>query len=261
MPEANTDEEDSTADGSSVSEPDASAMDVTDSGAPRADAARMQDATIASMPDAAVCARSDVSSNEVLIIGDSFFATTHQITAYLEALAREAGALSMGEGYRDNSRLLDNTLALMGEGIADQYTTAAEESPVTVVIMNGGGADALLGTCEDASSDCPTLTNAADAAEILLAQMSADGVGQVVYAFYPDPIDESVREKVDALRPLVQEVCSNSPTPCHFLDLRPVFEGRYDDYVIADGRNPTDEGSEAAAGAIWELMRQQCIAQ
>ena len=65
------------------------------------------------------CASRTVSANQVLIIGDSFFATTHQITAYLENLARDAGAVSVGERYRDRSSLLSNALALSGNGIED----------------------------------------------------------------------------------------------------------------------------------------------
>jgi hypothetical protein len=202
-----------------------------------------------------------VSANQVLLIGDSFLATSHQITAYLEDFARDAGALSTGERYRDNSRLTANALAYGGNGLADQYADGVAEAEVKVVIMNGGGADAFLGSCEAADASCPLLSAAAAAAETLFSTMAEDGVLHVVYAFYPDPIDAGVRAKMDALRPLIQSVCETSPVPCHWRDLRPIFAGKYDEYVIADGMNPTAAGSQASAAAIWATMETHCVAQ
>lgn len=208
------------------------------------------------------CMGERVAGNEVVILGDSFFAVSHEITAYIEALAREAGALGEGERYRDNSRLLGNALALAGNGIAEQYSAAIAEGDVKVVIMNGGGADVLLGSCEPVSSECPLLVDAAEAGRDLFARMAEDGVEHVVYAFYPDPVDDPpLREKMDALRPLMQAVCAESPVPCHWIDLRPVFEGHYDEYVRPDRKNPTSAGARATAQAIWETMYSRCIAQ
>src|SRR6187431_804899 len=132
------------------------------------------------------CVHGDVSGNDLLVIGDSFFASSHQITAYLEALARGANALAESERYRDNSRL--NANALVPGGIADEYASATAEAKVKVVIMNGGGADLLIAPCASPDANCPALAAAAAAAEDLLAQMATDGVGQVVYVFYPDPV-------------------------------------------------------------------------
>src|SRR6478736_872377 len=207
------------------------------------------------------CDRGTVSANQVLVIGDSFFATTHQITAYLENLARDAGAVSVGERYRDRSSLLANALALSGNGIEDQFTSGFSEAEVKVVIMNGGGADALLGSCDSANASCAVVTAAAAAAQTLFSKMATDNVEHVVYAFYPDAGDANVKARVDALRPLIQSACENAPLPCHWLDLRPVFDGHYAEYVQADQLNPTDSGARATAGAIWATMQQYCIAQ
>jgi hypothetical protein len=197
----------------------------------------------------------------VLLIGDSFFASSHQIAAYLEELARSAGAISAGERYRDNSRLTMNALALAGNGIKAQYDEAVSEAEAKVVVMNGGGADVLVGSCQSVNAECPLLVNAAAAATSLLGKMAEDGVQHVVYVFYPDPGDEDVRAKMDALRPLVQSACASSPVPCEWLDLRDTFAGQYGDYVQPDGLNPTDAGSRASAGAIWATMHAACIAQ
>ena len=207
------------------------------------------------------CTSSEVNANQVVILGDSFFGATHQITAYLEDLARGAGALDVGERYRDYSALLNNALALGGNGIAAQYAAAAAEARVEVVIMNGGGTDVLAGACATPSSDCPVIVEASLAAEALLAQMAADGVAHVVYAFYPDPVDPNLRAKVDALRPQIEAVCQASPVACHFVDLRSTFADFYTEYIQPDGINPTAAGSQAAAGAIWETMQTNCIAQ
>ena len=207
------------------------------------------------------CEHGTVPGNQVLIIGDSFFATTHQITAYLEGLARDAGAVAVGERYRDRSSLFANALALAGNGIADQYESGVSEAEVKVVVMNGGGADALLGSCDSANASCAVLTAAAAAAQALFAQMATDNVEQVVYAFYPDPGNADVKARVDALRPLIQSACENAPLPCHWLDLGTVFAGHYAEYVQMDQLNPTDAGAKASAEAIWATMEQYCIAQ
>lgn len=207
------------------------------------------------------CDSGTVSANQVLVIGDSFFATTHQITAYLESLARDAGAVSVGERYRDRSNLLSNALALNGNGIEDQFTGGVSEAEVKVVIMNGGGADALLGSCDTANASCVVVAAAAVAAEALFSKMATDNVEQVVYAFYPDPGDANVKARMDALRPLIQSACENAPLPCRWLDLRPVFAGHYSEYVQADQLNPTDAGARASAEAIWATMQLYCIAQ
>jgi hypothetical protein len=207
------------------------------------------------------CTTRTTSANEVLIVGDSFLATSHQITAYLEALARNAGAIQTGERYRDASRLTSNALALSNKGILDQYQSAASETEVKVVVMNGGGADVLLGSCETIDASCPLLSAAAAALDEVLRAMFENGVAGVVFASYPDPVPMEVRAKMDVLRPLLEASCAASPVPCHFVDLREVFADHYADYILADGMNPTALGAEASAQAIWALMQDNCLAQ
>jgi hypothetical protein len=208
------------------------------------------------------CPRGDTAASQVVVLGDSFFATgMHQITASLEALALNAGVLGADDHYRDNSNVTENSLANPGAGIASQYALAVADAPVKVVIMNGGGADALIGSCDVATPDCPLLVDAAAAARLLFGQMAGDGVEQIVYAYYPDPIEPTLQDKIDALRPLIRDACAESPVPCAFLDLRPAFDSHYDDYVLPDGMNPNAQGAAATAAAIWTLMQLNCIAQ
>jgi hypothetical protein len=209
-----------------------------------------------------VCEPSGVAGNEVVILGDTFFATTHEVTAYLETEAREAGVLSAGERYRDYSNMTSNSLGVPGDGILGQYQAARDEAPVEVVILNGGGADVLIGTCDDpVDSECPLLVDAAGALDAVFQEMSADGVSAILFVGYPDPQVPEVREEMDALRPLLEAACQASAAPCSFLDLRESFSGKEGEYIAEDGLNPTSLGSAVAASAIWQLMVDGCIAQ
>jgi hypothetical protein len=196
----------------------------------------------------------------VLVIGDSFFAISHQITAYIEEYARDAGALGAGDRYRDNSATIDNALAMGGNGIAAQYTRGVEEAEVRVVIMDGGGPDVLLSTCPAPVEECPALLDAAEAARTLLDQMAADGVAHVVYAFYPDPVDPAMLERMDALRTMIEPACAGSAVPCHWVDLRESLVGGVE-HLSAEGLIPTAVGSEVSATAIWGTMQRECVAQ
>jgi len=203
----------------------------------------------------AACPLGEVSGNEVTILGDLFIARTHQVTAYLETLARDAGALPAGERYRDYSSTTSNGFITGDAFIADQYATAQTEGTVRVVVMDGGGADLLLGTCETPpTADCQLMVDVVAAADALLDQMFQDGVEDVVYFFYPDVADETLLAKMDVLRPLLEGVCESSAVPCHWLDLRPTFSDHYAEYLLVEDTLPT-------ADAIWSTMQQDCIAQ
>lgn len=206
-----------------------------------------------------LCAGGRVSLERRVVLGDSFFATTVPF----------ADALEGRERYDDRARLALNALALGGRGIEDQYAGARAERPVDLIVMTGGGADVLLGSCptsdpppEDGSpavdASCPIIAEAVAAARDLLTRFGQEGVTRVLYVFYPDPLVPAVRERVDVLRPLVEEVCAASAL-CHFIDLRPVFEGRYDVYIQEDGLNPTEVGSRAVAEAVGEALDELCI--
>ena len=199
-----------------------------------------------------------VSANEVVVLGDAFFASTHEVTAFLEDQARGAGLLEPGERYRDESTVLQNALALSGRGLSAQYARATAEGDVQVVLMNGGGADVLLGSCETVDAECPVITEAVLAAEELLAQMAEDGVARLLYVFYPDPGDPELQAKLDVLRPALQSLCEAGPTVCDWLDLRPRFSGMEDDYLQAAGLTLTSEGARVAAEEMWGAMQGWC---
>jgi hypothetical protein len=208
------------------------------------------------------CETGATPGSEVVVLGDSFLASG-EITLSLEELAREAGALSAAENYRDHSTPITGHFALEPPGLSTQYATAQEEGAITVVIMDGGGADVLMGECpEPIASDCPILEDALSGADALFQTMADDGVEHVVFFSYPDYVgNERVKATIDVLRPLLEQRCESAPLPCHFLDLRPTFAGNYDAYILPDGQNPTSEGARATAEAIWSLMQQRCVAQ
>jgi len=206
------------------------------------------------------CEHGQVAGNQVVVLGDTFIAATHEITAEVEQLARDAGALPAGQRYRDESTMTTNTLALTGHGILSQYQRAVEDAAVEVVIMDGGGSDMLLGRCDGVNADCPVIADAVVAIEDLFAQMATDGVGNVLYVFYPDADDGELRARMDALRSLASEACESAPLPCLFLDLRPVFADHVE-YLSSGGLNPSTAGARATAKVIWDAMQRACIAQ
>lgn len=207
------------------------------------------------------CPSSEVGGDEVVVLGDVFVAQTGEVSAELEALAREAGALSSNENYRDYSSTTINSLTVANALLLDRFDEAAAESPVKVVVMDGGGSDLLLKSCSAAPApDCQLMLDIVSGAEQLLDQMAGDGVEDVVWFYYPDPMDSELLAELDVLQPLLEDVCATSPVPCHFVDLQETFAGHYDDYMETDFV-PTTAGAEAAATAIWSAMEEACIAQ
>jgi hypothetical protein len=209
------------------------------------------------------CKRGRPAGSEVILLGDSFIATSHEFTQDLEAQARASGALATNESYRDYSTVTQCNLAAQPPGISAQYAKAQQEGAVRVVIMDGGGADVLMGSCPDPiGPDCQLVQDAVAGAEALFQSMAADGVEHVVFFFYPDYVgDARIKATVDVLRPLVEERCASAPLPCDWFDLRPTYVGHYDEYVLPQGRNPTTAGALASAQAIWSFMQQRCIGQ
>jgi hypothetical protein len=197
-----------------------------------------------------------VSAAQVLVIGDNLLAGTNSVGAELDALAQSAGVLQADQHFADDSSASNDALAYMGQGILAQYTAGNPNGDVRLVVMTGGGVDAVFGTCEQTNDQCPVLASAAAAAQALLQQMANDGVEQVVYLFYPDPDDTGQKARLDVLRSMIEPICEQSAVPCYLLDLRPVFAGHYSEYVVPAGL--TVQGATAIANATWDSMG-QCL--
>jgi len=200
-----------------------------------------------------------ISGNQVIVIGESFIAMSHEITRNLENLARNAGILPSNESFIDNSVSGTRLSGGISPTIPQQYANGNTQKQVRWVIMDGGGNDCLQGSCSNPpTSSCQDLQNAANAANNLLQQMGNDGVVKVLYFFYPEPVGSSysdLKAKLDVLRPMIQNIVNSTSNPqCYWLDLRPVWNG-HPEYT-SDGIHPTSAGSEATANAIWDLIQQ-----
>jgi lysophospholipase L1-like esterase len=212
----------------------------------------------------AACEKGVTKGQDVLLIGDSFIALSRDISKDLNTLARNAGALAASDSYRDNSVSGTQLSGGISPQIPVQYTNGQKQAPAKVVIMDGGGNDMLNNTCSDPpTSSCQGIQNAVKAVQDLFTQMGTDGVESVVYFFYPEnQTNATQRAKIDVLRSLLQDVCYSSVSPkCYGVDLRPVFEGHFSEYVLSDGIHPTAAGSQASSDAIWKVMQDNCVAQ
>jgi lysophospholipase L1-like esterase len=199
-----------------------------------------------------------INGSEVLVIGESFIAMSHEITRDLEQLAKNAGILPSNQSFRDNAVSGTRLSGGISPTIPQQYSNGIQQGPIKWVIMDGGGNDCLQGSCSNPpNSSCTDLQNATNAARNLLQQMANDGVIKVLYFFYPEPLGSSfgdLKARLDVLRPMIQNVVNSTSNPnCYWLDLRPVWNG-HPEYT-SDGIHPTSAGSQATADAIWQVIQ------
>lgn len=205
------------------------------------------------------CEPGVVQASEVVFIGESFIALSGAIPRFTSELAREAGTIGASESYR--SYAVSGTQLTTG-AIPEQFTRAVSEGPVKVVLMDGGGNDLLIGSrCRGGvDASCREIVTTV---QTLFAQMKMDGVEDVVYFFYPDPmgIGAGIKDAMDILRPEMRKACEEATdVRCVWVDQRESWEGNYATYT-SDGIHPTDAGSRASAQQIWDAMVASCIAQ
>jgi lysophospholipase L1-like esterase len=211
------------------------------------------------LPACDTCERGQVKADEVVFIGESFIAQTGAIPRMLSQLARDAGTIGMNESYRSSA--VSGTQLTTGENPM-QYATAKSASPIKVVLMDGGGNDLLFGDrCKSGFDDsCKEIVTVVDT---LFKQMNTDGVQDVVYFFYPDPmgIGANIKDAMDILRPEMKKLCDGTTeVRCVWVDQRESWSGNYGSYT-SDGIHPTDAGAMASAKQIWGAMVANCIAQ
>jgi hypothetical protein len=205
------------------------------------------------------CEPQRIAPSELVVLGDSLIQLSG-FTSFLEQNAAAAGMLGPGAHYRAYASATTSFLANGSFSIHTQYETSRSEGPARVVVLDGGATDMLQYPCsDDLTADCPAVLAAVDGAELLLRRMADDGVEHVVYFFYANPRDlAALQAGLDVLRPLIQNACGRSAVACHFVDLRPAFEG-HDDYLGPDGIVFSESGAQAAALAVWERMQARCI--
>jgi hypothetical protein len=221
------------------------------------------------------------SPNQVVLIGDSYVNwISHTFPA---DLAREAGVT-----YRIYA-VGGTAMASGGLGlIPPQFDQAIAADPnIIAVVMDGGGNDILVpdtaqfpqgGECKQSATspmipDCQAIVQKAVDKALELMNTAADkGVRDVVYFYYPHVPDGTLvggahpTVILDYALPLVKATCDGARVrtggrlTCHFLDLIPVFDGHPDYFAFTD-IHPTPTGSAAMAKAVWDLMKNACIAQ
>lgn len=199
------------------------------------------------------------AASEVLVLGDSLIELS-SFADQLEQRAIATGALTQGEHFRVHASYLMSFLAEGVLSISAQYSTARQEGTARIVVMDGGETDVLNDVCPSpVTEQCDAIQAAAKGAQQLLKQMAADGVQHVAYFFYPDPNgNDTVKERLDVLRPVIENVCGQVPIACHWIDLRPVFAG-HSDYLAADGLVFSDTGAAACAESVWQRLQQRCV--
>lgn len=215
-------------------------------------------ATVEPVP--ASCMPSNIAPADVLVLGDVLIELSI-FTEQLEQAAVAAGSLAGGQHYREVAAGASSRLATGPSSLDVQYSGALAAGAPRVIVMNGGATDVLNDDCAGMlTPECPAARAALQGAEQLFTRFAQDGVEQVVYFFYGDPVDNpSLEAGLNLLRPLLQNVCGHSPVPCHWLDLRPAF-AEHPEYVGVDGLVFTDAGATAAAAATFELMQARCVA-
>jgi hypothetical protein len=200
-------------------------------------------------PDGGACPHGQVQASEVLWIGDSWITMTGTQHTGVRDLARAAGAIGPNDDYVVVA-IGGTTMAM----IADQYNTReAGATKVKVLIMDGGGWDTILAGGSDAS-----VASAGEAFRQHLAKVASDGtVKHIIYFLYPELV---TIPGVAALRPVMQQACTASTVPCHFLDLQPLWVG-HPEYTDGTNIQASEAGSQVIAREIWAIMQLNCIAQ
>jgi hypothetical protein len=175
-------------------------------------------------------------------------------------LAQKAGTIGPSESYRTFA--VSGTQLTTGE-IPDQYARAKMAGPVKVVLMDGAGNDLLFGSDRCKAGFDASCKEVTDVVTKLFMQFKSDGVQDVVYFFYPDPmgIGAQIKDAMDILRPEMKKLCDvATDVRCIWVDQRESWMGHYAEFT-SDGIHPTTAGAQASAQQIWAAMVASCVAQ
>jgi hypothetical protein len=222
--------------------------------------------------------------SQVVLLGDSYINwVSHTFPADLNREAGQTFRMYAVGGYS------------MGSGgigfIPPELDQAVAADPdITTVVMTGGGNDVLVadtaqfprgGDCK-MSEMSPTIPDCQKIVAKALAaadKMMNDGIAKlgneitdVVYFFYPNVPEGTLvggthpNAILEYAAPMVEAFCdgayqrSGGKVACHFVDLRPVFKG-HPEYFAPTDIHPNGMGSAAMAKAVWQTMKDNCLAQ
>lgn len=213
--------------------------------------------------------------SQVILIGDSYsnFGLAHEsVASLMTKLAVKNGALMTGDRYVDYAAAgttLQNTIT----GIPSQWQSAKRNTPIHLVIMDGGGNDVLIDNQQclaDGSQNnagCQAVVERSMKVGMdLWTDMKATGVKDVIWFWYPHipgslagtghDINDYALEKIEA----AAAAFSDDSFHVYIIDTIPIFEG-HDNYFFGDGVHATTPGTQAICDAIWALMKENCIGQ
>ena len=232
-------------------------------------------------PDSGYKPKCITKGAELALVGDSWINWTEQLAPRLAQRAIKDGALPQGDSYNDQA-VGGTSLGSGGIGlIGDQWPTVksvAQRAGVTTkfVVMDGGGNDVLLGApqClgDGSASDAgckKVVSDATMAGQMLQQKIKMDGVGQVLYFFYPH-VPAGGWEILDYSLPMAKATCesmNDATYQCYFVDTRDTFQGPGNNgetmagLIGADGIHPSAKGDDLLADLVWKTMKDHCMAQ
>jgi lysophospholipase L1-like esterase len=230
--------------------------------------------------------------SEIVLIGDSYItgfsgspALQPAITTIIPTAAMWRNYAIAGMSMAQGGIPLGNPAGVMY--IPDQWPEAiAADKDIKLVIMDGGGNDALLPPAGSPAANCKNEANAGtDAncqmlvsttlttADKLVQNIASAGVTDIIYFFYPHLPGTGILSGTnpnaidDYSAPLVQKDCesANMKTSgklnCYFIDLRTPFGSDYAANISGDGVHPTAAGQTIIATQITNMMKDKCLGQ
>ncbi|HVW24420.1 MAG TPA: SGNH/GDSL hydrolase family protein [Polyangiaceae bacterium] len=213
------------------------------------------------------------NSSEVVFLGDSYvnYDVAHPALQLLVAQdAVKDGALMSGQAYRSYAVAGATMAAASLNMIPPQWPQAkAASADITTVIMDGGGNDVLINNpqCKAAGSEndatCKmVVANTVMAVGNLIDDFQKTGVGDLIYFFYPHaPVGGA--DISDYALGILQNSAKVLSTPTfrmYVVDLVPLFDN-HPEYYYIDGIHANATGEQVIADAIYQVMKDHCIAQ
>ncbi len=191
-----------------------------------------------------------LTANDLAVNGESFFQMT-QITEEFSKLARADGVLTGTQDFHE--------IAVSGKDIATIINQFKNCSPKPkYVLTDGGGIDLFQGSCQAGDKNCAKVQYCKTKLEEYIAEMKKAGVKAFVWTGYPEaPGNASLTTNQAIWTVVAKEVIAKTTEPkAIFVDLLPVFAGKYSQYFPSgDGLHPNPTGSAAAAKAFWDAMK------
>jgi lysophospholipase L1-like esterase len=208
----------------------------------------------------------------VVFIGDSYinYSIAHpELNGLVATDAIKDGALQSGQNFTDYA-VAGATLAAGSATIPGMWTQAkAANANIQVVIMDGGINDVLINNmqCKVSGSSMDAtckqvVTNSLAAAKMMISEMKASGVTEVIYFFYPHP-PTGGSEIIDYSSPMLRAMCdglSDDKFQCRFVDTVSLFDG-HNDWYAPDGIHANATGEQAIADTVWKQAKADCAAQ